>query len=538
MRRLYSPQLILLALFLLAALIAFSPNLHSYFLSDDFVQIGKVLHGDYSIAWGREHGGFFRPLFIWSYVIDSCVWGANSFGYHLTNIILHGLNAFLVFNLARKLLEPLKLESRKLRIAAISAGALFLLHPSHAEAVVWISGRADLLATLFVLLSVLTFLGYEGSHRKYYLAASLGLFAIALLAKESAICTPLIILLIALFRHEQVGRALRAFAMFAAILIVFIGIRARVLGSLVGGYGTEQHLNFSPGWLRDRLLEAIVRSGLPPLPHDAFSFLFRPLQSPLFYLIACAFMVAGAGALVLRRRFYDTADRRLQNRFILMLVGLFLVALLPVINLRLYLYQTLGERFLYLPTVCACLLFAYVAMLLIRNATVLLICIAILLGFYSWSVYRTNLIWRDAANLSATLSAQLADRASSAPLVLLNVPDNLRGVPVFHNGLDEAVNWRHADRTLNEIQVVAFQDLQSATDENRIEGDDELTVRAVNPVDQFARVTSRPCVEVLGSEREVLKIQLRPCVPAAETLLYSSGTFNLLDVHARPQRPQ
>src|SRR5215471_5606198 len=125
MRPFRSPQVLLLGLFLLAGLLACSPNLHSYFLSDDFVQIGKVLHGDYSIAWGREHGGFFRPLFIWSYVIDSRIWGANSFGYHLTNIILHGLNAFLVFNLARKLLEPLKLESRKLRVAAISAGSLF-----------------------------------------------------------------------------------------------------------------------------------------------------------------------------------------------------------------------------------------------------------------------------------------------------------------------------------------------------------------------------------------------------------------------------
>jgi len=53
MRTIRSPQLLLLGLFLLAGLIAFSPNLNSYFLSDDFVQIGKVLHGDYSVAWGQ-----------------------------------------------------------------------------------------------------------------------------------------------------------------------------------------------------------------------------------------------------------------------------------------------------------------------------------------------------------------------------------------------------------------------------------------------------------------------------------------------------
>src|SRR6185295_7924127 len=193
MRTIRSPQLLLLGLFLLAGLIAFSPNLNSYFLSDDFVQIGKVLHGDYSVAWGQEHGGFFRPLFISSYVIDSHNWGMRPFGYHLTNVIVHGLNAFLVFRLAAGLLE--NIESRKKRIVSITAGALFLLHPSHSEAVVWISGRADLLATLFVLLSLLTYLVYEERRRGLFLGASLALFAIALLAKESAICAPFFVLI-------------------------------------------------------------------------------------------------------------------------------------------------------------------------------------------------------------------------------------------------------------------------------------------------------------------------------------------------------
>src|SRR5436189_3395587 len=131
MRANRSPQLLLLGLLLLAGLIAFSPNLNSYFLSDDFVQIGKVLHGDYSVAWGLEHGGFVRPLFIWSYVLDSHIWGTRPFGYHLTNVLLHALNAFLVFKLAAGVLQAQNIEPRKPRIAAIAAAALFLLHPSH-----------------------------------------------------------------------------------------------------------------------------------------------------------------------------------------------------------------------------------------------------------------------------------------------------------------------------------------------------------------------------------------------------------------------
>src|SRR4051812_7460825 len=176
MRAIRSPQILLLGLCLVAGLLAFSPNLNSYFLSDDFVQIGKVLHGDYAVAWGQEHGGFFRPLFIWSYVFDSQIWGARPLGYHLTNVILHGLNTFLVFKFAESFLRPAMHEWRERSMVAASAAAFFLLHPSHSEAVVWISGRADLLATFLVLAALLSILSYEERPRTFVLILSLGCF--------------------------------------------------------------------------------------------------------------------------------------------------------------------------------------------------------------------------------------------------------------------------------------------------------------------------------------------------------------------------
>src|SRR2546428_10543514 len=376
MRPVRSPQIYLLGLFLVAAVIAFSPNLNSYFLSDDFVQIGKVLHGDFSVHWGQEHGGFFRPLFIWSYVIDSRIWGARSFGYHFTNVILHGLNAFLVFKLAAKLIRRLSPMSSGGTGVAIAAASLFLLHPSHTEAVTWISGRADLLATFFMLTSLLAYLACADGARTSRLSLSLACFVLALLAKESAICLPFLILVVSVALRGREGKTssqiLKTFALFLSILAGFIVVRAFFIGSIIGGYGTTQHLNFSPGWIRDRLLEASVRSVLPPVPIVWLSFLFKPLQSPIFFLIVILAIGAIATAAFVRRRLYDAPEREIQNRFLLALVLLFLVSLLPVINLRLSLYETLGERFLYLPTVSACILIAYVCSLLIRKRRVAL----------------------------------------------------------------------------------------------------------------------------------------------------------------------
>src|SRR6266478_5206717 len=119
-----SRQFVVLGLFILAGFVAYSNILNSYFISDDFSQIGKVLAGYLSVVWGKEHGGFFRPLFILSYLIDTKIWGAGPFGFHLTNIVLHSLNAFLTFVLSLRIVEDLKHTALTKRMISIGAGAL------------------------------------------------------------------------------------------------------------------------------------------------------------------------------------------------------------------------------------------------------------------------------------------------------------------------------------------------------------------------------------------------------------------------------
>src|SRR5919199_1464611 len=114
------------ALLFALSFLAYAAVLNSYFLSDDFVQIGKVLEGDWSLAWGREHGGFFRPVFIVSYILDSRLWGENPLGYHLTNAFVHGLNSLLVYNLARRFSGRQKLSEDVKRSISFVAGLLFL----------------------------------------------------------------------------------------------------------------------------------------------------------------------------------------------------------------------------------------------------------------------------------------------------------------------------------------------------------------------------------------------------------------------------
>ncbi len=517
-------HLIILGLFILGGFLAYANILNSYFLSDDFAQIGKVLGGDFSVVWGKAHGGFFRPLFILSYIIDSKIWQAHALGFHLTNVAIHSLNAFLTFILATRMLWYLQSTARTSKAIAILAGVLFLVHPSHTEAVSWISGRADLIATFFCLASLCTYLAYLQSRRPAQLALSLACFALALLAKESAICLPFLVGTVGLYAGEMRRgtwgrwRFPACIGAYIAMLLVFVAVRSAFIGSLVGGYGASQHLNFSPAWLRDRLLEAPVRSVFPVLPNQLSRFLFKPLQSPAFILFALVCAAAIALVIILRRRRQAASERAAQNQFMITLGGLFLISLLPVINLRLTLYQTLGERFLYLPTVFSCLLIAYLVPTLIRRPAV-----------YSVRLYQTNQIWREAAALASNIKDQLADSAMGNRLLIINAPDNLRGVPVFHNGLPEALEYFQSRKKFTQVEVLAFQELESVVDDveaNRRPG--FLTLRLINGAGAFERVEPVACLEITGQSKTSLELHARPCLDGTEVFFFSRGRMTRL----------
>ena len=86
-------------------------------------------------------GGYYRPIINLSYSIDYWIWGLNPFGFHLTNILAHTFTGFVLYFI---LLRILRQQS-----VAFLASILFLAHPIHTEAVAWVSGRADMIFTLF-----------------------------------------------------------------------------------------------------------------------------------------------------------------------------------------------------------------------------------------------------------------------------------------------------------------------------------------------------------------------------------------------------
>ena len=94
-----------------------------------------------------NQGGLFRPIVSTINLVDYSLWGLNAFGYHLTNAVIHITNILLVYYLSLRLFKNSSVS--------VLCSLLFLFHPILASSVYWVSGRTDMLACSFYLLSLI-----------------------------------------------------------------------------------------------------------------------------------------------------------------------------------------------------------------------------------------------------------------------------------------------------------------------------------------------------------------------------------------------
>src|SRR3989338_8638402 len=158
--------------------------------------------------------GHYQPLSWVTFALDYLLWGMEPFGYHLTNLLLHAINAVLFYFLAVRLLTlahgravPGELA---VRVAAAFSSLIFAVHPLRVESVAWATQRRDLLSGLFLLAAVLCYLraatAMQGdSARRRWLAATLVVYGMSLLSKASGITLPIVLLVIDVYALRRLG---------------------------------------------------------------------------------------------------------------------------------------------------------------------------------------------------------------------------------------------------------------------------------------------------------------------------------------------
>src|SRR5262249_27785941 len=141
-------------------------------------------------VWTQPLLDLYAPLTYSLWAGLSAVFGPAAWVFHLTNVVLHALNAWIVFALLCQLLGEAGAG------AAVAGALVFAVHPVQVESVAWASETKDLLSACFALLAIDQMLVFRREGRRgVYLRASLAFLA-ALLAKPSAVVTPLLLVVI------------------------------------------------------------------------------------------------------------------------------------------------------------------------------------------------------------------------------------------------------------------------------------------------------------------------------------------------------
>jgi len=340
-------ELLQALLIVAAGLWIFWPVLHGDWLIDDDLYLTKnPLLRDFAGLWKL----WFEPgSFIEYYPIEETVqwvqwqlWHADSFGYHVSNIILHLLGGLLVWKLLAKF---------GLRLAWLG-GLLFVIHPAMVESVAWIAEFKNTLSLPPFLLAMCAYIDYEEHHRRDDYFHALGWFLVAMLCKISMALFPVVILLYVWWKRDRIGwNDLKASAPFFAISLV-LGVttvlagdwyeHSHHLGALLvplGGFfsrlacaGLTITFYFSKFFWPGVSLPVYPQWGIDP--SSFLSFLPWPILGAVFYL------------------FWQ--KRQSWGRHVLLGLGFFLINLAPFVGFIAATYMAFTwvmDHFLYIPAI-------------------------------------------------------------------------------------------------------------------------------------------------------------------------------------------
>lgn len=146
-----------------------------------------------------SYTGNYMPLTMLAYALDWLAFHTSPRGYHLVNVLLHGLNAVLAFMLSYRLFKD--------RWKALACTVVFCLHPLQVESVAWVAEFKTLLFAFFLLWGLLAYIKYLDTRRPMALYGPvIILFILSLLSKPAAVCFPLCLLCLDLAYGRRIDR--------------------------------------------------------------------------------------------------------------------------------------------------------------------------------------------------------------------------------------------------------------------------------------------------------------------------------------------
>ena len=274
----------------------------------------------------------FAPLTIFTFLVEHTLWGLWAGGYHLTNALLHLVNALLVFALVKRLSAN--------SLAAWTIALIFSLHPVQVETVAWVSSRKTLLSATFMLASSLCWLRIDRTtnHVKWGIIwLTLGLLSKA----ATVVIPPIVIAYDVLIGRKKFSESLahQVAPMFLSVMLILVTMSAQT--TIVGG--VRGHIGASKLWIiaidSTILWRYVVMSVVP----SDLCVLYDPATTGIAPWIALA-LASWAAIGYAAYRFHK------QYPLAVFCLACWLLLLFPVLNFF-PITTLMNDRYLYLPLV-------------------------------------------------------------------------------------------------------------------------------------------------------------------------------------------
>lgn len=220
---------------LLAVLVSYQPALRGGMLWDDdqhitasVLQSGEGLRRIWFEVGATQQ---FYPVVYTAFWLQHRLWGDDTLGYHVVNVVLHACSAFLLVLILRRLSVP----------GPWLAAALFALHPVQVESVAWIAELKNTLSGVFYLAAMLAYLRFDAARRAPAYALAATFFVLALLSKTVTATLPLALLVVFWWQRGTLGwrRDVLPLAPFVVVGVAGGLTTAWIERSLLGARGAE-----------------------------------------------------------------------------------------------------------------------------------------------------------------------------------------------------------------------------------------------------------------------------------------------------------
>jgi tetratricopeptide (TPR) repeat protein len=367
------PILICLALVLLT-IIAFWPlkdcgfinvDDDAYVYKNDYVQQGLSWK---SIQWAfsadsSSVAGHWHPITWLSLMLDYEFFGLNPYGYHLTNLFFHILNAILLFLIFHRMTKAIWQSA--------FVAALFAIHPLHVESVAWVTERKDVLSTFFWMLTMGTYVFYveRKTFSRYFII--LVFFMVGLMSKAMLVTLPFVLVLLDYWplnrfqatqpSSDRLGKWHRVRGLVWEKIPIFIlsGVFSFIpILAVKNAHTMNTSLSFI-GRFRNAFLSYVIYLWKMIWPSNLAIFYPYPAEIEKWQILGAVLILIGISAFVLWMR----------KRFPFLLVGWlwYLGTLLPVIGIIQAGSQAYADRYTYIPLIGLFIIVAFTIPILINN---------------------------------------------------------------------------------------------------------------------------------------------------------------------------